>query len=66
MADCKEGFSRIPLVKIQQCHREANGMNLRMLKVLALSPYLKQIGKIRSFGLYIIGESIKSKVDNSF
>ena len=66
MADCKEGFSRIPLVKIQHCYREAKGMNLRMLKVLALFPYLKQIGKICSFGLYIIGKSIKSKADISF
>lgn len=24
MADCKECFSRIPLVKIQHCYREAN------------------------------------------
>lgn len=56
MADCKEGFSCIPMVKMQHYYREAKGMNLRMLKVLALSPYLKQIGKTCSFGLYIIGE----------
>ncbi|KAK9985463.1 hypothetical protein SO802_030414 [Lithocarpus litseifolius] len=24
MVDCKDGFSRIPLVKIQHCYREAN------------------------------------------
>ena len=66
MADCKEGFSRIPLVKIQHCYREAKGTNLRMLKVLALFPYLKQMGKICSLGLYIIGKSIKSKADISF